>query len=179
MSMNPLTKIVTICIALLLLMSGCSLQAVYPQPKVQAAVRETVYEDMLGKSVTDRFIADFLASNHCTGENQFRLCMETGLALWLDANQVVETVYLYVNNWDGFAPYKGELPFGLKFYDTMGAVEYKLKRQGVGIAGRPDYGQTPDYMHYRAVYKQAGMTVIYNSPFVDEDATIYAVLIHK
>ena len=33
--------------------------------------------------------------------------------------------------------YKGELPPGLKFYDNLGAVEYKLKERGVGMAGLP------------------------------------------
>ncbi len=101
------------------------------------------------------------------------------MALWTDSNQVVETIYLYLNNSDGFEPYQGKLPFGLKFYDTLGAVEYKLKRQGVGNAGLPDEGAVPDHMHYRATYRQAGLTIIYNFPFPDEDATIYAVLVSK
>lgn len=99
------------------------------------------------------------------------------MALRTDSNQVVETIYLSLNNADGFEPYKGELPFGLKFYDTMGAVEYKLKRQGVGNDGLPDVGATLDYMHYRAIYHQAGMTILYNTPFADEDATIQAILL--
>jgi len=89
----------------------------------------------------------------------------------------VETVYLYLNNTDGFVPYEGELPFGLKFYDTMEAVEYKLKRQGIGAADQPDTGATPDRMHYQATYHQAGLMVIYNYPFPDEGATIRAVVI--
>jgi hypothetical protein len=99
------------------------------------------------------------------------------MALWTDSNEVVETVYLYLNNTDGFAPYEGKLPFGLKFYDTMEAVEYKLNRQGIGNAGLPDSVATPDHMHYEATYQQAGMIVIYNFPFPDEGATINAIVL--
>jgi hypothetical protein len=94
-------------------------------------------------------------------------------------------VFLYLNKAKGFAPdekdftpYKGKLPLGLKFYDTMGAVEYKLKRQGVGNNGLPDSGATPDHVHYMASYRQAGITIIYNSP-PDEDAMIYAVFVRR
>jgi hypothetical protein len=35
----------------------------------------------------------------------------------------------------------------------------------------------PDRMHYRAIYHEAGLTSVYNSPFPDEDASIYAILL--
>jgi hypothetical protein len=98
------------------------------------------------------------------------------MALWTDSNQVVETVYLYLNKADGFEPYRGFLPYGIKFYDSLAAVEHKLKRQGVGNAGLPETAAVPDRMHYRAIYHEAGLTVLYNSPFPDEDASIYAIL---
>jgi hypothetical protein len=176
--MNQLIKRLTIWIALPLLIIGCDIKATSAPREVHAIPKETAYEDILGKSITDRFITDFLTSNHCSGANQFRLCVDVGLALWLDSNQVVETIYLYVNTSDGFEPYQGELPFGLKFYDTLGAVEYKLGRQGVGNSGLPDETGAPDHVHFWATYRQAGMTIIYNSPFADEDATIYAILLN-
>jgi hypothetical protein len=83
----------------------------------------------------------------------FPLCKTASMALQIDSNQQVETVYLYLNNADRFEPYKGELPFELKFYDTLGTVEYKLARQGVGSAGLPDVEAVPDYMHYQATYR--------------------------
>ena len=46
-------------------------------------------------------------------------------------------------------------------------------------AGLPDETGTPDHMHYRAVYKQLGMTVMYNTPDKDEDAYIYAIVVYK
>ena len=46
-------------------------------------------------------------------------------------------------------------------------------------AGVPDEASSPDHIHYWAVYKQLGMTVIYNSPGADEDAYIYAILLSK
>ena len=77
-----------------------------------------------------------------------------------------------------YTPYNGELPFGLRFYDTLVAVEYKLKKQGVGNAGLPDSGTIPDRMHYVATYSEAGITIIYNSG-PDEDPTIHAILVNK
>jgi hypothetical protein len=52
-----------------------------------------------------------------------------------------------------------------------------LNRQGIGNNGLPDEARVPDRMHYWAFYKQAGVTIIYNAPFPDEDATIYAILV--
>jgi hypothetical protein len=92
---------------------------------------------------------------------------------------VVQTVYFYLNNVDGFSSYQGELPLGLKFYDTMGGVEYKLKRQGIGKDGLPDEGESPDHQHYNVTYRQAHLTIIYNSPAEDEDASIYAILVSQ
>jgi len=122
-------------------------------------------------------VASFVLSNNCVSVGQFQVCKDVDIALWIDANQTVETVYLYLNNGDGYAAYTGKLPFDLKFYDTMGAVEYKLNRKGIGHNGLPDATAVVDHFHDCALYKEAGITVLYNSPFADEDATIYAVLV--
>jgi hypothetical protein len=122
-------------------------------------------------------VIDFLVENNCIQNKPFHICKEAGIALWLDPEQIIRTVYLYLNNKDGYSAYRGELPFGLKFYDTLGAVEYKLNRQGVGNNGLPDEAGTPDHLRYWAFYKQDRVTIIYNAPFPDEDATIYAILV--
>ena len=151
----------------------------------EAAPNRDRYRDVLGKSLTDQEVADFINSNQCSSVLPYFLCTEKGMALLIDANQKVEGVFLYVNKSagfvpfeDDFTPYNGELPLGLKFYDTMGAVEYKLRQQGIGNHGLPDSGSTPDHMHYVAFYKEAGLTIIYNSP-EDEDALIHAILVRK
>jgi hypothetical protein len=143
----------------------------------QTGLKTNAYEDVLGKSINDKAVIEFLASTPCSPADQFLLCKAVGMALWMDSNQIVAAVYLYLNNKDGFEPYQGELPFGLKFYDTLGAVEYKLKRQDIRNAGSPGTASTPDHVHYRATYHQIGLTILYNSPFPDEDATIYAILL--
>jgi len=174
--MNVFLRRLRIFAVLPLLMVSCSLGTVPAQPEAQAARASVPYKEMLGKTLTDQVVADFLRSNHCSSAAQFQLCNDLGIALSIDTDRIVETVYFYLNGVEGFAPYKGDLPFGLKFYDTMGAVEYKLKRKGVGSAGLPDSGETPDHLHYWANYQQVGMTVIYNSPWAeDEDATLYAI----
>jgi hypothetical protein len=177
--MNTLIKIFAIFTAIPLLISGCGSYSLQAENEEPATPNTATYEFVLGKALTDEVVANFIASNNCEPSGPFQVCKEVGMALWINLEQVVETVYLYLNNADGFAPYKGELPFGLKFYDTMGAVEYKLERQEIGNNGLPDKSGTPDHIHYWAVYKQFGMTIIYNSPFVDEDATIYAILVSR
>jgi hypothetical protein len=176
--MNTLTKVLGILAAIPLLISGCAGKPAQSEQEGPVAPKAAIYESILGKALSDVAVAEFLAINECSSADQFLLCNAAGMALWTDSNQVVETVYLYLNDADGFAAYKGELPYGLKFYDIMGAVEYKLKKQGVGKAGLPDEGATPDHLRYRATYHRAGMTIIYNSPSPeDEDATIYAILL--
>ncbi len=108
------------------------------------------------------------------------------MAFWIDPNQIVDTVYLYSRNAEGFRKYKGKLPFGLTFYDPMWQVEQKLRNlndddtsQAAWNAGLPDEASSPDHIHYWAFYKELGMTVIYNCPGADEDAYIYAILLSK
>jgi hypothetical protein len=141
------------------------------------------YQDLLGKPLTDERVAEFITDNHCSSVHPYILCMETGMALLIGTDEIVEGVFLYLNKSAGFipyedefTPYRGELPFGLKFYDTMGGVEYKLNRLGMGDNGLPDSGSTPDHIHYVAYYEEAGITIIYNSP-KDEDALIHAILV--
>lgn len=173
--MNPLLKIFGAFAGVSLFLASCGARSVQSE-EGERAVQSSPYESVLGKPLTDEAVSDFVTSNNCSSANQFLLCKTAGIALWMDSSHV-ENVYLYLNNTAGFVPYHGELPFGLKFYDTMEAVEYKLNRQGIGNAGQPDTGGTPDRMHYRATYRQAGMTIIYNYPAPDEGATINKIVI--
>ena len=106
------------------------------------------------------------------------------MALWIGSDQIVKTVWLYSGHADGFRRYRGELPFGLTFYDPMWRVEEKLSNLDAGEtdqpaaeAGLPNEGLSPDHFHYWAVYERFGITVIYDTPFADEDAYIYAVVV--
>jgi hypothetical protein len=175
--MNTLSRVFGIFAAISLIISGCVALPVQVRQEERAVSKTAVYGSILGKPLDDDVVVDFITTNNCSSTDQFLLCNSIGMALWTDSKQVVETVYLYLNNADGFEPYKGELPFGLKFYDNMAAVQYKLDRQGIGNAGLPDEEAVPDHMHYQATFHQAGMTIIYNFPFPDEDATIYAIVV--
>ncbi|HJR81087.1 MAG TPA: hypothetical protein VJ821_13510 [Anaerolineales bacterium] len=176
--MNKLFKTFSVFVAFLIFVTACG-QTVSPQREEQVASKGGSYEALLGKSVMDTEVADYIAANRCSSIGQVQVCKEVGMDLWVDASQIVQMVYLYLNNNDGYSAYKGELPFGLKFYDIQGAVEYKLERQGVGNAGLPNEGSSPDHFHYWAVYEKHNMIVIYNSPYPDEDATIYAIVVSK
>jgi hypothetical protein len=79
------------------------------------------------------------------------------------------------------------LPYGLTTQDTMLTVEQKLGQpreihapQAGWEPGLPDSGGSPDHVHYWAIYKRFGLTVVYNSPSpTDKSATIYAIYLRK
>ena len=160
---------------------------VQAKPAAQAAPNAAAYEAVLGKSLSDQDVADFIASNRCSGAGQFQTCNAAGLALWVGQDQKVETVYLYPNKIDGFGVYTGKLPLGLSARDTMASVEDRFGQPKVQHApqagwepGLPDESGTPDHIHYWAIYKRFGVTVIYNSPSaMDKGASIYAILVSK
>src|SRR5688500_12662448 len=120
--MNKLFKPLTILVAIAFFATACGAQIAQAAEPAPAVVG---YQAMLGKSVSDQAVADFIASN-CTPMGSLQYCQPAGLALWTDANQVVRLAYLYLDNSDGFTAYKGELPLGLAQNDTMADVERKL-----------------------------------------------------
>ena len=179
--MVKLYRYLYLLIVISLIVTACSPRAT----QAPFVIRESFqHGDLLGKSLHDMFVEDWMTANHCASASPFQVCKDAGIAVWLDAEQTVKKIYLYLNNQAGFHPFQGPLPLGLKFYDTMGAVEYKLGKLDVreGLhkaenAGLPEEGASPDHVHYWAVYKRYGITIIYNSPSVDEDATIYAIVV--
>ena len=175
--MNTNFKIPALLVVMAFFIPACASLRVQAEPAKGNTLAIADYKAVRGKSLNDKDVADFITKNKCVSATQFQVCNEAGIAFWLDADQIVNTVYLYLNNVDGFGAYKGELPFGLKFYDIMESVEYKLRKQGVGNAGLPDEAATPDRLHYWAMYNQVGMTIIYNAPFPDGEATIHAILV--
>ena len=152
-------------------------------PAAQAAPAAASYKAVLGKQISDNNVADFIASN-CSSATQFQLCQDAGMALWIDPSQKVNTVYLYALGANGFAPYDGALPFGINAKDSMANVEEKLgqplNHTGQLEPGLPDAGSSPDHQYFWAVYERFGMTIIYNTPFVnDKNASIHAVLVSE
>ena len=172
--MSTFYRYVCLLILLAQLVTACSAQPFGERPSRSQAQG---YSHLLGKPATESEVSTWLATGDCVSASPYEVCKEAGLALWMDASGIVRSVYLYLHNRDGFTSYKGELPFGLKFYDTMGAVEYKLERQGIGKHGLPDEIAVPDHLHYWALYRAASMVIIYNAPFADEDATIHAIVL--
>ena len=165
------------------LTSACTAQV---ESKSGGSNREGAsYAALLGKSVADPVVADFISRNNCSSLDRNILCGMAGMMLWLNPDQKVNSIFLYAAGVDGFNKYRGQLPLGLTFYDPMWKVEEKLGHlnadeisQSGLMGGLPDEGSSPDHFHYWAVYKRFGMTVIYNSPFADEDAYIYAILVN-
>ena len=180
--MSKLYRYLYVLVAISLFLSACNRQAVQGQ---KPETNTIPYMDLLGKSLRDESVTQLLATHHCTDATQVQLCKDAGVALRLDTDKVVKEIYLYLNNDKGFAPYQGELPLGLRFYDTLGAVEYKLRRleanhSSTGGNNRIKYeGRSPDHLHYWVTYQPYRFTIIYNAPILDEDATIYAILFHS
>jgi hypothetical protein len=186
-SMNKLFQVLSIVAALALFATACGAQVAQAQAADLAVLKATAYEAVLGKSLHDQDVADFIVSNSCSSTGQFRTCNDAGLALWIGQGQKVETAYLYPNQTSAFEAYKGELPLGLSSNDTMASVENKFGQPRVEYVpqagwepGLPDESGTPDHVHYWATYKHFGVTIIYNSPSAtDKGATIYAILVSK
>lgn len=186
--MNKLFKTLSL-LAVIAFMLAARREAAVPHvvDVAQAAPVELTYEAMLGRPLTDRNVADFIAGNNCSQAGSFHLCRDAGLALWTDADRMVKTAYLYVSNSDDFDAFAGALPLGLARNDTMADVEEKLGQpkevhapQAGWTAGLPDEGGSPDRIHYWAVYKRFGVTIVYSSPFAnDKNAAIHAILVSK
>lgn len=196
--MNKLFKSLSFLAVISLLIAAWSVQAdaskpVPAQPAAQnvssAAIPVTgmSYEALLNKSSTDQAVADFITRSNCSNIEQFQICRSAGVALGMDADQNVQTVFLYPGLADGFAPYQGQLPFGLAFTDTMESVERKLGQpvdvhapQAGWAPGLPDEGMTLDHIHYEAIYSRLGLVVVYNSPSgTDKNATIHSILVSE
>jgi len=188
-----LIVIALVAVAALTVQEAFATKAVVANVEHRSNVSVTAsYQAVLGKTLNDKAVADFISSNNCSPEvrtlsGQLRLCKEAGMALWIDSHQMINTVYLAINNANDFADYKGELPFTVTAHDTMAMVEQKLGQpveihapQAGWLPRLPDEGSTPDHIHYWAINKEFGLTVIYNSPSPnDKGATIYAILVTK
>jgi hypothetical protein len=177
--MNKLLKILSILAASALLSAGCSVYIVQAQPQDKAFSTPAPYEALLGKILTDQDVIDFITTNDCSPVEKLRLCHQIGLAFGVNSNQVIETIFLYLEDTDGFTAYQGELPFGLERGDSRQAVEAKLKEQRVGTGVANEEGLF-DRTHFWATYYSAGMTIIYNSPSTDDrNAIMHAIIVEK
>ena len=185
--MNKRFQILITFAAIALFVTTFSALVVQAQSSERAVPQAATYEDVLGKSLADTDVAEFIASNRCASTDRFQLCSAAGMALLIGEGQKVETVYLYPGTSTDFAAYKGTLPLGLSANDTMASVEDKFGQPKVQHApqagwqpGLPDESGTPDHTHTWAMYKRFGVTIVYNTPSAtDKGATIYAILVSK
>jgi hypothetical protein len=185
--MNKNYPILVISAAITLFAATFGALVVQAQPAERTSPAAASYEAVLGKSLDDTSVADFIASNRCAGTGSFQLCSLAGMSLLIGEGQKIETVTLYPKGSAGFAAYNGTLPLGLSAGDTMASVEDKFGQPRVQHApqagwepGLPDQSGTPDHIHFWAIYKRFGLTVVYNSPSgTDKGATIHAILVSK
>ena len=185
--MNKAFKTATIIAAIALFITACGAQVARAQPEEQALAKAITYESVLGRSLKDRRVASFIANNNCNPSGPFQLCPSAGFALWADKDHVIKSAYVYISNTKGFEPYKGGLPFDLESNDTMMNVEEKLGQPGIAFPleagsgpGEPNEWEIHDILQYWAVYKQLGVTIVYNTAFAeDKGATIHAIIVSK
>jgi hypothetical protein len=186
--MNKRFPIFIVLAAIALFTTACGAQVVQAQPAEKAAPKVVAYQTILGRSLNDQDVVDFIASNRCSSTGPFQVCKAAGMALLTGPGQKVEAVYLYPNRIaEDFAAYTGALPLGLSAHDTMASVEDKFGQPKVDHApeagwqpGLPDASGTPDHIHYWAMYSRFGVTIVYNSPSAtDKGASIYAILVNK
>jgi hypothetical protein len=123
--MNKLFKPLHFLAVIALFITACGTQVVQAEPVQSESVPTNGYQAVLGKSLNDTDVVDFITRNNCTSSGPFWLCRSAGLALWSDRDQMIKTAYLYISNAEGFTDYEGELPFGLTSNDTMADVEQK------------------------------------------------------
>jgi hypothetical protein len=185
--MNTIFKSLIFLAVLAPFVTACGAQSAQAEPAEANSMSAASYQTVLGKSLNDKDVANFIAINNCSSVAQLQLCQSAGMALQMDSDQTVKSVFLYPGDDNSFAAYKGELPLGLTFTDTMATVEQKFGQpveihapQAGWQPGLPDEGMTLDHIHYLAIYKRFGLTIVYNSPSAnDKSATIHALLINR
>src|SRR6266508_908757 len=90
--MNKSFPILSIFAAIVLFATAYGALVVQAHPAALAAPKAAAYEAVLGKSLNEKDVADFIASNHCSSTGQFQTCTGAGMALWIGDGQKVETV---------------------------------------------------------------------------------------
>ena len=125
--MKPYTKLMCLIVLPVLLVSACNLQSVQVQAEEGAVPNAPGYQTVLGKSLSSNEVSDFISTNACSFVGAFQLCREVGMALWMDAEQRVNMVYLYSSKTEDFNRYRGDLPFG----------RTRTRSRGGGILSEP------------------------------------------
>lgn len=181
--MNKLLKTLIVTTILLQMGAACSAQPVQAEHIEHAPVAAS-YESLLGKSLDEREVDEFIASNYCSQKGQYEICGSTGIALGMDLDQKVETVYFFPGHTPSFAAFHGELPYGIQWQDSRAVVEEKLgvapADAYINQAGLPMEIGIPENLRLWVVYPERGITVVYNTLSAENtSATIHAVLITK
>ena len=181
--MKKLFTTLTVVAIIMLVATACGAQAVQAKPVEQPSAAPG-YQALLGKSLGDKYVADFMTRNYCSSAVQYQLCGSTGIALGMDADQKVNIVFLFPGRTESFAAFHGELPYGLQWDDSRAVVEQKLgvtpDTLSLQQAGLPEEIGIPDNLRLWVAYEKPGMTIVYNTLSADnKDATIHAILVTK
>jgi len=181
--MNKLFKPLSFVVLIMLVATACGARVVEAKHVEQPVSIAPNYQSLVGKSVGDKNVVDFIASNYCSSSYQYQLCEASGIALGINLDQTVKTVILFPGGTHEIARFHGGLPRNLNWNDSMASVNQKL---GAPDATFQEQGElphdrgTPDEIRLWASYKELGLTIVYNSLSAkDNNAAIYAILITK
>jgi hypothetical protein len=119
----------------------------------------STYETLLGKTLDDNVVSDFILQNNCQLSGFHYICKSIGVELSLDSGQRVVTVFMYAQGVDGFDEYTGDLPYGLTWNSTRSDVQGQL--------GSPNAQGTETYTSWDA-YQDRGVYVDYDSPSAED-----------
>ena len=185
MSANRFFNLFTGVVVVVAVLSLTAMQGILVKAEIEKPASVTpAYEGLVGKSLLDRDVAQFVAVNSCAAAYEYRLCEAMGIALEMDGDQMVQAVVLFPGHTNGFAAFHGDLPHGLHWNDSLVSVQEKLGVAPDAVflneAGLPNESGTPDSIRLWAVYNDLGLTIVYNTQSADHDnATIHAILVTK
>ena len=89
--MKRFCRTLMILAVLSLWITACEIKAVPAQTEGQPEQKSASYEVVLGKTMTDKAVIDFIVDNNCYPADPFQLCKEIGMAWWTGPDQVVRT----------------------------------------------------------------------------------------
>lgn len=148
-----------------------------------AKIEKSAYASLLGKKLEQKEMQKFIDDlgeypEIKKYENEFYYNFKnSGIAMRFDRkSRTLVMLYFYSDGKDGFRQYRGKLPFGLTFFDTLRETKQRLGKpgnQGCGTVSK--YVATSDWMEYDS----KGIGIDFAGVNCDKSAQISIIYIYK
>lgn len=111
-----------------IILSSLVLTLVVPAGAAQTQTQRALsYRDFLGKTLENDAVVEFILRNNCYYGMGNYACKSQGIELGVTmVKRQIRTVFMYRQGVEGYKQYKGELPLGLRWTDTLASVEARL-----------------------------------------------------